>query len=560
MKIFNTARIKYDELYADAVIFLEEKYGQSRQVFSLASPFGQLLTVILSLGRLIMFYIEDSITELNIYKAQRDSSVRGLSRLTGHNPTRAIAASGDIKLSYNGKKIDMYGNTLIIPQFLKMFNKDNALPYIVILPQEEARLELIQRNSLNVKIMQGSMEVQLFTGTAKKLQSFEVSVKDGYNIDQYMINVFVNNEKWKPVESIMDMSLDEKTYIVKTGLSKGVDLFFGNGYYGMKPPSGAEIRVEYLTTSGVEGNIRQDEQTTWNFEESGYDLSGNEIDLSEIFNISFVTDISFGTNKEPLNLTRLMSPNQSRNFVLANPINYIYFLNKFNYFSIIDAYTTYDDNDWSDDNVIYLFLIPDINKRLKSNENYFSVPITEFSLKDFEKQKIFNLIEESGQRLTSVVNTIVDPVLKKYVINISLTIFESFSADFIRQQIESKLSDYFLGVTRRDKIPKSDLIAIIENIEGVDSVNVSFISEENEIARKKNSSSELKGLDKYGDIIFNKNEFILIRGGWSDKYGVYYDDSLDPNKSSILNIEFRKETKKTYNEVLQQENMKILKK
>jgi len=92
MKIFNTARIKYDELYADAVIFLEEKYGQSRQVFSLASPFGQLLTVILSLGRLIMFYIEDSITELNIYKAQRDSSVRGLSRLTGHNPTRAIAA------------------------------------------------------------------------------------------------------------------------------------------------------------------------------------------------------------------------------------------------------------------------------------------------------------------------------------------------------------------------------------------------------------------------------------------------------------------------------------
>jgi hypothetical protein len=561
MRIFNTARIKYDELYADAVTFLEEKYGQSRQVFSLASPFGQLLAVILSLGRLIMFYIEDSITELNIYKAQRDSSVRGLSRLTGHNPTRAIAASGNIKLSYNGTKVEMYGNTLIIPQFLKMRNDDNGLPYIIVLPQEESRLELVQRNSLDVKIMQGSMEVQLFTGTGGKLQSFEVSVKDGYNIDQNMISVFVNNVKWTPIDSILDMSLDDKNYIVKTGLTKGIDIFFGNGYYGMKPPTGAEIRVEYLTTSGVEGNIRQDEQSsTWKFEESGYDLGGNELDLSELFNISFITDISFGTNKEPLSLTRLMSPNQSRNFVLANPVNYIYFLNKFNYFSIIDAYTTYDDNDWSDDNVIYLFLIPDINKRLKSNENYFTVPITEFRLKNSEKQKIYGLIEKSGQRLTSVVNTIVDPVLKKYIVNISLTIFESFSSDFIRQQIESKLSDYFLSVKRRDKIPKSDLIAIIENIEGVDSVNVWFLSEENEIALKKDSTSELKGLDKYGDIIFNKNEYVLIRGGWSDKYDVYYDDSIDPNRASIINIEFRKETKKTYNEVLQQENMKILKK
>lgn len=560
MKIFKTSRIKYDELYADAMLFLEEKYEQSRQVFSLASPFGQLLAVLISLGRLILFYVEDSITELNIYKAQRDNSVRGLARLTGHNPTRAIAASGDIKLSYNGEEVDMYGNTLIVPQFLKMRNDDNGLPYIVVLPQEEARLELVARNTLHVKLMQGIMEVQLFTGTNKKLQSFEVTVKEGYNIDQYMVNVFVNNEKWNIVESILDMGYEENACVIKTGLTTGVDVFFGNGYYGLKPPAGAEIRVEYLTTSGIEGNIRADEnETTWKFDESGYDLAGNEIDLSNIFNVSMVTDITFGTNKEPLDLTRLMAPNASRNFVLANPVNYIYFLNKFNYFSIVDAFTTFDDNDWSDDNVIYLFLIPDINKRLKSNENYFTVPLTEFTLKDFEKLKIYNLIEQSGQRLTSAVNTIVDPVLKKYIINISLTIFESFSSDFIRQQIESKISDYFLNVKRRDKIPQSDLVAIIENIEGVDSVNVWFIGEENEIAMKKDPKGEPVGLDKYGDIIFNKDEFILVRGGWKDRKGVYYDDSLRVDKPSILNIEFRKETKKTYNEIRHQHDMKKLK-
>jgi hypothetical protein len=342
-------------------------------------------------------------------------------------------------------------------------------------------------------------------------------------------------------------------------LSGGIDIFFGNGYKGAIPPSGAEIRIEYLVNAGVDGNIRLTDNVSWKFDDVGYDVLGNELKISDIFNITTETNISFGSESEPLFLTKLLSPNFSRNFVLANPLNYIYFLEKFNYFSYIDAFTTFNDEDISDDNVIYLFLVPDINKRIKSNENYFTVPQENFLLKQDEKNNIYSLIEESGQKIVTTVMQVIDPTVKRYIINISLGIFSDYSKDVIRQQIEDKLSSYFLNNRRRDKIPKSDLIAIIENIEGVDTVNLWFTSEENEAAKAINQNAADVGIDEFGDIIMKRNELILIRGGWYDRNNVYINDNLDPYKPSCVNIDFAKFTQKTYNAKMHQENIKKLK-
>jgi len=558
LKIFNTARIRYDELYADALTYLEEKYGQSRQVFSIASPFGQLLAVMLSLGRLIFFYIEDAITELNIYKANRDESKRGLVRLTGHDPSRAHAASGDLKISYNGKEIDMYGNTLIIPNQLKIINNITGLPYVLSLQSNETRMTMIPRSSFITKILQGEYEVQKVTGTGKKLQSFAISVKPNKYMDQQLINIYVNNESWKVYESLWDIPYNAKGCIVKTGITSGIDLFFGNGYNGKIPGIGEEITIEYLLTEGSEGNIRAEETFNFSFDEPGYDLIGNEIELNEILLTTLVSSVSYGSDPEPLQLSVLLAPRTSRNYVLANETNYIYFFEKFNYFSIIDAFVKYDDNDLSNDNEIYIFLVPDVNKRIKTNENYFTVPEAEFTLKSDEKEKIYKLIEQSGQRLTSVVNYIIDPIIRKYAINISIEIFESYSKEYITQKIEDKLSEYFLNLRRRDKIPKSDLIAIIENIEGVDSINLWFVCERNEVSKKQNPNNKTIGLDDFGDIIIAKDELVLIRGNWIDRNDILYEDTLNPNKTGMINIAF-KDKQVTYNTEKHQENLTDLK-
>jgi hypothetical protein len=108
-----------------------------------------------------------------------------------------------------------------------------------------------------------------------------------------------------------------------------------------------------------------------------------------------------------------------------------------------------------------------------------------------------------------------------------------------------RLSDYFLSLQRRDLIPASDLVKIIEDVDGVDSVNLYFISEENEQKHMEDPNDKnLYGLDVLGNIVMKKNELPVIRGGWSDRLGNVYLDYLDKVNPSSVNIYVTKKTKK----------------
>lgn len=562
LQIFKYNRIQFDQLYSDVRNFMTTKFLQVGEVFSPASAYGQLLYVILDLARLMFYYIEDSITELNIMTAGRDQSIIGLARLAGHNPTRAIAASGTLFLGYNGTTVDMYGNTVIIPNYSKLVDQNTGLPYVITTNTEEVRINLSGKQTAEVKVTQGSFEVQTVTGTGYPLQSYNIKPKKGTQIDNFIYRIYVNNELWKNYDSLYDIPYDAKGVIVKTGMDTGIDIFFGNLYFGKIPPLGSVIRVEYLVSAGDAGNILMDEIPNFEWQDDGFDLAGNTVDLNAIIKIGMGKPIIFGSDSEPIFLTRILAPKTSRAYVLANADSYVYFLEKYNFFSVVDAFNTFEDNDVTDDNVVYLFLIPDVNKRKPSNANYYTIPQSLFLLSPDEKQKIYDVIEESGQKTLNTIVKILDPILKKYVLNINVRAYEGYSKDIIRQNIISKTSDYFLKNRRRDKIPTSDLVAIIESVEGVDSVNVWFMSEANEtfhaIPGNENSPIEL-GLDEFGDIIINRGELALIRGGWSDRNGVVFEDSTSQSKPSTINITFGKDTPKTLNLELHRINVENIK-
>jgi hypothetical protein len=201
-----------------------------------------------------------------------------------------------------------------------------------------------------------------------------------------------------------------------------------------------------------------------------------------------------------------------------------------------------DDDNLQDDNVVYLFLVPDINKRKKTSDNYFTIPLNLFKLTPTEKNKIYELIEQSGQKILTVVNKIIDPTFSKYVMFVNITAYEGFNKDSISQQVITKCSEYFLSNRRRDRIPKSDIIAVLESIEGIDSVNIYFVSENNENF-KKNPANAAKpdiGIDSFGDIIMKRGELAVIRGGWTDRNGQYFRPGIDSTKPSTLNITYSK--------------------
>jgi hypothetical protein len=560
-KIFTLSALSFEQMYSTVRTYLINQFQQVGDVFSPASAYGQLLSVILDMGKLIFYYIEDSVTEMNIYTASRDVSIKSLARIAGHNPTRSLSASGTLVLTYSGQRIDMYGNTVIIPNYTKLTNSVTGLPYLIVLNTEETRLELTGKKQVEVKIMQGEIEAQQLTGTGREMQSYSITVKRGYQIDNDFVKLYVNNEAWKVYDSLYDIPYQSKGAVIKSGINGGLDIYFGNSYFGAVPALGSTIRVEYLTNAGNAGNIFDDENPSFNFVDDGYDLAGSSVDLNKALNTRVGLSINFGADSEPVYLTRVLAPKTSRSYVLANANNYTYFLERFNMFSVVDAFNTFDDNNFSDDKVVYLFLIPDVNKRKPSNADYFNTPINLFTLTNDEKTKIYNLVEESGQKILGSVLKIVDPIIKKYVINVQIAAYNGYSKEVIRQQIVSKCSDYFLNNRRRDKIPKSDLVAIIEGVEGVDSVNVWFVSQENEAfkADPANAQKTPVGLDDFGDISIGRGELALIRGGWDDRAGFHYYDSTDSSKPGSINIVFGTDTDLNLNMELHRINVDSIK-
>jgi hypothetical protein len=554
MDIFNKARVQASDIYTRVYEYTSDKFAQAGKVFTLASAYGQILTVLSQLSNMILYFIEDSITEMSMDTASRTSSIQGLARLAGHNATRAVASTGEIKISVQSIP-EMNGNQIIIPNFTKIKCMNNNKVYTLNMINDQTRIDVITKVPQYIQVIQGEIYSQTFTGDGTPLQSHEVTTKGSILVDNFFVKVYVNGEKWKVYDSLYDIPRDAKGCLIKTGITGGIDLYFGNSNFGMIPAIGDEIRVEYLQTGGEDGNLREGEDVQFQWIETGYSLDAQEIDLNTALKVEMSKLITFGSNPEPTAMTRLLAPRTSRSFVFANPDNYIVFLEKFNYFSSVDAFTTFDDAYLDDDNIIYLFLIPDITKRLQNNENYFTVPVQYFSLSQQEKDKVLDTINDSGSKIVTTVVKILEPDISRYVLNISLVVFEGYSQDGIKSNIISVLSDYFLANRRRDLIPQSDIVKLVENVDGVDSVTVSFLCEDNEVSKKANPNAPLIGLDDMGDIIMSKNQLCIIRGGWTDRNGISYNDGIFSDKPGSVNITVKRTSKLDVNSQLFQSNM-----
>lgn len=565
MSFFSRTRIKATELFQDSFEYLARTYEQAREVFTPASPFGQILTVIANLGEMIFFYIEAVATELNITRARNIESIYGLSRLTGHDPTRGISARGII-----GLRLNQNASALVNGDFVQIMNKakfevgNNGLSYFLNFDSDYIRLEKTDRQFVNVEIIQGEIEDQTFTGSGTSLQSYSLTTKEP--TDQHLVTVHVDGQLWRNVDSLYDMGPNEKCVLIKTSVNGGLSIFFGNNQFGMAPALGSIIKVTYVKTRGNAGNIGG-KNLDIKFQDEGTDFTGGGVDLNEVLSLDIVRNPNFGSDTEDPAFTRLIAPYQSNSFVLANPNNYIYYLSKYDAFSFIDAYNTKDDQYLNDDNIIYLFLVPDIKKKITSDKDYFNVAEEEFTLTADEKLQVYEILNASGRQVVTAEVRINDPIIKRYALNIVIRWIEGYDKDNITVEIRKQLNDYFLNVNRRDRIPRSDVISIIENVEGVDSVNVFFISQENEkaiadgfyfvpvygidpatdqktlIENKKIVLAEGEdpqiGLDEFGDIIIGPDDIAIIRGGWEDRNGTYFEEVPVKNDIGSLNVFYK---------------------
>ena len=482
----DSARVTAQEIYEDTRTYLSRVYKKSNSFFTSASPYAQILEVMSYIGELLMFYIEDATVEQNIYTAQQPESIYGLSRLTGHDATRGFAATGEIRFRWKpGAGNDVAGNNLIMLPNTKIQIENNGLTYFLKTDSDQFLLPKSSNQWIRASIIQGEEEFQTLTGTGESFQTFNIQTSG--TTDHSLVNVSINGEKWKKYESLYDMLDTSKGYVLKTGISGGLDIYFGTGNFGVVPPQGSAIEVEYVKCQGAEGNLNQSGDLTLKWLDEGKDSVEEFHDLNELLDAEILVAPFMGANPETPEFTKMMTPLASRSYVLANPESYEYFLSRYAQFSYLDAYNTTDDGYLDDDNVIYIFAIPDLEKRLLKGTDYFSVDESEFFFGKDETDKMLGVIEDSGRQMVTSEAIFVQPEGVKYRMDVSIRYFEGFKQEDLYTEIRAKISNYLVNIIRRDKLPKSDIVALIETIEGVDAVNVQFVSSIEEKSRKDDS-------------------------------------------------------------------------
>lgn len=535
--IFKNLRATVEDILLESIQYLSGRFNQSKSVFTAASPFGQILIVVENLTQLVFYYIEDAITELNINEATRLTSIYSLATLAGHNPSRAMSATGEITLSINDDAEEFPVDMVILPNMTRLTCQNNGLTYILDLPQDEIKFSLNGRdNGIRLNVRQGILETQVLSSRGRPLESFSIGSPQNFFIDQFYVNVYVNGEKWKRYDSMLDIPRGEKGYITKTGITSGLDIYFGNGAFGSIPNVGSEIIVEYLVNEGPRGNIRTNdkEQVKFTFEDTGFSILGEEIELNDYINIKTEEPPFFGANPENSELTRLIAPRTSKSYALVNPDHYEIALRKLNLFSMINVYLDEYDN-----RMLNLFLVPDIRKIFSSSQDYFSADLDVFRMSDYQKSQLLKYLEKSGSKLISTDTKIIDPEITRYVINLTVIVFDDVPTELIKNDIYSEIGNYFIKNTRRKRIPKSDLIKLIEDVKGVDSVAITIVSQRNETAKKLNPDAAAIGLDEFNDILIVNNELPIIRGGFSDRHGNEYVEGLSDDSLGSVNIKIK---------------------
>ena len=102
-----------------------------------------------------------------------------------------------------------------------------------------------------------------------------------------------------------------------------------------------------------------------------------------------------------------------------------------------------DDTDMPD-NSVYLLLIPDIRKRISSSDNYFTCNESLFTLSDDEQYNILQMIEDSGQKIITMENRILEPKMPRFSINADVKLWEGYNKDSVYAACLKAVSDYLL--------------------------------------------------------------------------------------------------------------------
>jgi hypothetical protein len=568
--------ISFNNIKSEVQRFLSAEHNKASILYSPASPYGQILNVLENLHQLSFLYLKNSIKQFDLSdpNSLNNIIIRNAAIFAGHLPGRNISATGNLRLTVKpGVELEkeLKGGKITFRNRDVLKNKTNGLDYSLNIGQDKITYLVNNTTQIFLPIIQGKFRTTNFTGTGNLNQTFQVALTGQQDVENFNFEVLVNGNFWTTKKHLYELRPNEEACVVRTGFNGGIDIVFGNGGFGAVPPIGANIAITYLVSDGSLGNIFRRTFNDWRFVDEAIDGFGAGVDVAKIFDVAIFNDINFGADKETVVFTKNILPIVSNNFVLGLPQQYAYEIKKLGVFSHVNAY--------EDMGMVYIVATPNIRLFKNQNADYFSVSTRAFELDRYEKSKIDKYLRTNGNIQITKKYRIDSPKLSYYIINIFVIRYSDSTDESVQSQIVDVVSEYFLNFSRIDRIPKSDLVKDISNLNDVHSIDVQFICKKNEdyhreeIKRQENKrltstkfdvnisansnkdfpidnvgiepvkqtpdykSNATIGLDPVlGDIIFEPSEIPIVRGGWYDRNGIYFSDEMGSSGLKSINI------------------------
>jgi hypothetical protein len=550
MTNLNLTELTFNSIKSRIETYLKEEYAKSNIVYSVSSPYGQILYVVQMLFQLSLIYLKNTIKQYDLSDVNSNNIklIRTAAILAGHIPSRAASATGVLKFSIKTSvdiSTSIPGNRITFTNRQQIKNKTNGLKYAFNIGTDKITYKIDSNSAqLFMNIIQGEWKTEPFTGDGTINQTFQLVPRGNkQDIENYNVNVLVNGVYWEVKKHIFQLLPDEQACVVRTGFAGGIDIIFGNGGYGAIPPVASNILINYLLTDGNNGNIYRKTPNDWTFIDLAIDGNGNTIDVSNLFDITIFNDIDFGADQEDPTFTKNILGISHNNFILALPEHYAYAIKKLGLFSYVNAYELYGS--------IYIVVAPNVSLYKSKNSDYFSIPLSAFQISSNDATKIDTYLKAGGNIMLTKRYHIVSPAVSLYAINVFYITYSDSQDDSVNTQIYDAISNYFLSFNRTNRIPKVELIKAISAISDIHSVDINFVSKKNEDYHRKNTTSinnlkstaagsfqlssaqqmvgytasQVIGIDNVlGDILFEANEIPIIRGGWYDRNNNYYND------------------------------------
>ena len=157
-----------------------------------------------------------------------------------------------------------------------------------------------------IEVLEGTFLTSQYVVDGSLEQRF---ILDNANIDSSSIVAYVGTpgvlgKQYKMIDNIVGISSISDTYLIQEIQDERYELLFGDGIFGRKPENGAVITVQYIVTSGSEGNGPE----FFNFAGNFLGDTGQVITPSVIPTINTINAASNGGDIESIDSIKYFAP------------------------------------------------------------------------------------------------------------------------------------------------------------------------------------------------------------------------------------------------------------